>query len=93
MNIINLTIFSIACYGLTFGWIESPITKPIRELLKKNKFLIYLTTCYHCSGFWIGIIISKYILDISSLRYIILYGLYSAGFCFAFNNLMKKLEK
>jgi hypothetical protein len=92
MNITNLIIFSIACYGLTFGWIESPIAKPIRTILNKNKLSSYLATCYHCSGFWVGVIISISIFRIDSLRYLLLYGLYSAGFCFAFNTLLNKLE-
>jgi len=78
----ELIIYSIACYSLTFGFIESPhiLIKGIREYIK-SKFSEKVIKCYHCSGFWISLLLSPYILYQYDLPmvYCFLFALYGGG--------------
>jgi len=78
----ELIIYSIACYSLTFGFIESPhcLIVEIRNFIK-NTFSEKLIKCYHCSGFWISFILSPYIIEQYNLNYLysFLFALYGGG--------------
>lgn len=58
---VNLFILSIAVYGLTLAYIESPIFKYPRKMtgmIHKN-----LAECYMCIGFWVSIAIQILVYD------------------------------
>ena len=77
-----LLIYTIACYSLTFGLIESPnsIICDFRKLVKKM-ISEKLITCYHCAGFWVSLILSPFViikLDLS-FWFAFLLALYGGG--------------
>jgi prepilin signal peptidase PulO-like enzyme (type II secretory pathway) len=76
----ELIIYSVACYSLTFGIIESPnkLIKLFRELIK-DKISEKLIICYHCCGFWVSLFLSPFIIKSFDLSFyhsfiIALYG-------------------
>jgi len=81
----DLIIYSIACYSLTFGFIESPneLIVSLREIIKDD-FSEKLIKCYHCSGFWIGLLLSPYLIYQFDTSFIwcFVYALYGAGMCY-----------
>ncbi len=91
-RISELLFFSLACYGLCYGWIESPLVEPVREKFKGSELGRYLVTCYHCSGFWVGLVVALIWFGFN-LKYLIMGALYSSAFCYSFDKLLRLLEK
>lgn len=77
-----LIIYSIACYSLTFGFIESPhiLIAKLRNFIQ-NKFSEKVVKCYHCSGYWASLILSPYMIYQYKLPYFYCFilALYGSG--------------
>ncbi len=60
----ELFMYSIVCFSLTFGLLESQHTVIVglRKLIG-DKISEKLIQCYHCCGFWMGIFVSPIVLD------------------------------
>lgn len=81
----ELFIYTICCYSLTFGFIESELAAPFREFIKTKLPPIYnaWTYCYHCTGFWISLILVFLYPGITFTHILdpLFYALYGAGMC------------
>jgi len=74
----KLIIYSIACYSLTFGVIESPnkIIAKFRNFIQQE-ISEKLIKCYHCCGFWVSLFLSPFISN--SIYESFIYALYGGG--------------
>ena len=57
----NVAIFILASWGLTHLMVSGKILEGIRNwLIIRSTFFEGLLTCYQCSGFWSGLVLSTY---------------------------------
>lgn len=61
MNFETLFLFSIISYSITFGYLESPLFAWLRKFV--GKYQKAYATCYHCTGFWISLIVALLFFD------------------------------
>lgn len=72
----------VTTFSLAFGWIESPLFEQARKFVSE-KLHPYLTFCYHCVGFYAGLlaILLNYLSKKSVLIHILYDALFLSGFC------------
>jgi|CXWL01.1.fsa_nt_gi hypothetical protein len=95
MTIVELITFSIICYSLAYGWIESPLFKDRIWHKLANKIHPHLTTCFHCVGFWVGMLVWWQIewYKIEGFPSDIIWGgLLGSGICLILDKLMLLIE-
>ena len=80
--IVELIKIVITSFSLAYGWIESPLFEKARKFVAK-KFHPYLTYCYHCVGFYAGILayILSYLSKVNLFFDLIYNALFLAGCC------------
>ena len=77
----DYVLWLIASYSLTFAFIESPMLKPIRNIvLKLPAHFHHLTKCYHCAGFWASMFLFNFCFESTNLiQDMLIASLFGAG--------------
>ena len=80
----NIVVFILASWGLTHLVVSGKILEGFRNwFIIRSSFMEKMLTCYQCTGFWSGLIISFYFTN--SPFHILLMGIISSG-CVSFIN-------
>jgi hypothetical protein len=94
ISFVEILIFSVICYSLTFGWIESPLFNWVRPQVQKIHDK--LVTCYHCVGFYSGILSGILVFDarqdLQGLVFLVSLGLYGSGVCLLLDRIHLLIE-
>jgi hypothetical protein len=90
----NTLIILLSFFSLTFAIKESILFDKIRiYLISKSPFFCHLFSCYHCVGFWSGIVIYFLADNQFKIREMLLWGLASAAFSLIISEVLNKLNK
>jgi hypothetical protein len=91
---LNILIIFLSFFSLAFAIKESILFDKIRiYLISKSPFFYHLFSCYHCVGFWSGIIIYFLANDHFKIREMLLWGLTSAGCCLIISEILNRISK
>jgi len=106
MNTLTFIYLILTGYGLTNILVNSSLFFPIREKLKSINFLYQLINCMMCTGFWVGVLISLFILSPSNELFLLNYtiipktilnsitdGLFFSGMIWLIHTIQEKLER
>lgn len=106
MTSLTFIYLILTAYGLSNILVNSSLFFPLREKLKPIKFIYELINCMMCTGFWVGVLISIFILspsnelfllsDINILNSILntmVDGLFFSGTTWIIHTLQEKLER
>jgi len=95
MNGLDLIVFLLVSYSLTYGLIQSKLGQPIREIMTKinEDWLGYMVNCPFCSGFWIGLFVNIFIVPIENYNIfaLALLSAISSSMLFFFHSIMAEL--
>lgn len=80
----------IAIYSATFGWIESDLFDRARDFVERIH--PKLVSCYHCVGFYAGILVSVLAYESISIQEVLLWGLAGSGFTLVVDSAHRLLE-
>ena len=89
MSVVELLVFSIMCYSISYGWIESPLFKDGKLHELASLVHPYLTICFHCVGFWVGAITGIFYFDDVG---VLTSGLLGSGACLIIDKIMLWFE-
>ena len=82
----SIFIFIFAAWGLTHLLVSGRILDKFRNwIMVKSKFLNDLLTCYQCTGFWAGLLVSSYFT--TNFLHMVLMALISSGICPIINSI------
>lgn len=80
----------IAIYSAAFGWIESDLFDRPRDFVERIH--PKLVSCYHCVGFYAGILVSVLAYESISIQEVLLWGLAGSGFTLVVDSVHRLLE-
>lgn len=90
MTGIDFVIFWLITYSLTYGWIESVLFVKIRILvanLHEN-----LVNCFHCVGFYAGILAGIFYFGYTGISSLAFYGLLGSGLSLVTDKIMLAID-
>lgn len=80
----------LAVYSATFGWIESDLFDRPREFIERLH--PKLVSCYHCVGFYAGILVSFLAYGDLSIQELFFWGLAGSGFTLLADTMHRLLD-
>ena len=91
MDPVELTVWLLACYGMTFLLCSSHIlAAPRTWLVLRSDLLARLLSCYFCTGFWVSLATALWLLK--EPVWGCLHGFAGATSCYVLDAVVRRLE-
>jgi hypothetical protein len=90
MSDVELMVWALASYGVTFLLCSAEVTALPRRLVTRLWFFEKLLSCYFCTGFWISWGLAYWVLQ--TFMWSLLHGFAGATFCYVLDAAVRRLE-